>query len=101
MGKAKLTKMFMNVSTTMLAFTGVCSHSKAAEYFASTILGRAYIGCKCANWATFQKGSCACTNGPLMGEFVDQTYELLDNSFRNNTITLICFHNFSARGAYY
>jgi len=52
---------------------GVCSHSKAADYFASTILGRQYIGCPCANWSTYQKGACACSNGPIMGENVDQS----------------------------
>jgi len=50
---------------------GVCSHIKAPDYFANTILGKNYMGCPCADYATYQKGSCQCTNGPIMGEFVD------------------------------
>jgi len=51
---------------------GACSHVKAADYFANSILGINYIGCPCADWSTFQKGCCGdCTNGAIMGEFAD------------------------------
>jgi len=51
---------------------GVCSHTKAPEYYSNTIVGTKYTGCPCSDWDTFKSGSCPCTNkGAIMGEYAD------------------------------
>lgn len=57
-----------------LIFLVICSHSRAYEFFAESIINpNAFVGKLCENWSKFENGDCNDNESALMGDSTPNT----------------------------
>lgn len=71
-----LNHVIINLLRSFLVTGGACSHAKAFDYFALSILARKECkALQCTNWSDYEAGECGeFAKSTYMGEHVDKKY---------------------------